>query len=45
MAKKSTSKRKSDRMPGFFESGAVQITSRPKGYDEVMKASKGKGKK
>lgn len=44
--KKTTSKKKSDRMPGFFESGAVQITKRPKGYAEVMKEmNKGKKKK
>ena len=46
--KKSTSKKsKSDRMPGFFESGPVQITHRPKGYYEVQRElrNKGKGKK
>jgi hypothetical protein len=47
MATKKTTKKKttkSDRMPGFFESGPVEITHRPKGYYEVMKEM-GQGKK
>lgn len=45
--KKPTSKKKNnDRMPGFFESGPIEITHRPKGYYEVMKEmEKGKKKK
>lgn len=44
--KKKTTKTKSDRMPGFFEGGPIQVTHRPKGYYEVMKEmNKGKKKK
>lgn len=46
--KKKTTKRssKSDRMPGFFESGGIELSKRPKGYYEVMKEmNKGKKKK
>ena len=42
--KKATSKSKSGRMPGFFESGPVAVTRRPAGYAAVMKEMK-KGKK
>ena len=37
MATNSNSKSKNDKMPGFFEGGEVQVTRRPKGFDEVMK--------
>ena len=44
--KKKTSNKKSDRMPGFFESGPVNLGPRPKGYSEVLKdVTKGKKKK
>lgn len=43
--KKSTKKStKSDRMPGFFESGPIEITHRPKGFYEATKEN-GKAKK